>query len=98
MQRIHTRIHTIIHSSHTSKALHMQINASQRFVLHHEAVVASFNMSNDHQGLKAGPRRARGRLTSNRARGENADEPRVALTQSTPKQTGSSQPSRSILT
>ena len=27
------------------------------------------------QGSKAGPRRARGRLASNRARGENIDEP-----------------------
>ena len=34
---------------------------------------------------------------SNRAKGENIDEPRVALAQSAPKRTGSSQHSRSIL-
>ena len=44
------------------------------------------------------PRRTRGHLTSNRARGENADEPRAALAQSVPEQTGSSQTSHSILT
>ena len=50
------------------------------------------------RGSKVGPRRARGRLASNRARGENPNEPRAALSQSAPKQTGSSQPSRLILT
>ena len=43
-----------------------------------------------HEGLEAAPRQTK--------LGEkNADEPRVALTRSAPKQTGSSQPSRSIL-
>ena len=45
----------IIHSSHTSEALHMQLNASQRSVLHHEAAVASFNMSNDRLGFEGWP-------------------------------------------
>ena len=64
---IHSPMHAFIHSIHP-KASHMQLNASQRSVLHHEVAVALFNKSND-----------RGRLTSNRAWGENADEPRVAL-------------------
>ena len=53
--RIHTFIHARIHSSHTSEASHMQSNASQRSVLHHEAVVASFNMSNDCPGFEGRP-------------------------------------------
>jgi hypothetical protein len=50
------------------------------------------------RGSKASPQRARGHLALNRARGENAYEPRAALAQSAPMQIGSSQPSRSILT
>ena len=61
----------------------MQLNASQRSVLHHEAAASA--------------QRARGRLASNRARGENTDEPRAALAQSAPRQIGSSQPSCLIL-
>ena len=33
----------------------MQINASQRFVLRHEVVVASFNMSNEGSGFEGQP-------------------------------------------
>ena len=33
----------------------MQLNASQRSVLHHEVVVASFNMSNDQPGFEGQP-------------------------------------------
>ena len=43
----HPFIYTRIHSFHTSEASHVQLNASQRSVLRHEVVVASFNMSND---------------------------------------------------
>ena len=43
----HSFIHAFINSFHTSKASHMQLNASQRSVLRHEAAVASFNMSDD---------------------------------------------------
>ena len=43
----HSFIYTRIHSFHTSEASHMQLNASQCSMLRHEAVVASFNMSND---------------------------------------------------
>ena len=53
--RIHTFVHPRIHSSHTSEASHMQLNASQRFVLRHEAAVASFNMSNDRPGFEGRP-------------------------------------------
>ena len=53
--RIHTFIHVRIHSSHTSGASHMQLNASQRSVLRHEAAVASFNMSNDRSGFEGWP-------------------------------------------
>ena len=38
----HSFIHACIHSFHTSEALYMQLNASQRSVLCHEAAVASF--------------------------------------------------------
>ena len=51
----HSSMHAFIHSSHASKASHMQINASQRFMLRHEAVVASFNMSNDRLGFEGRP-------------------------------------------
>ena len=106
---IHTRIHSICpcppdDSSPESlggsgtKPSHVQRNASQCSMLRHEVVVASFKHEQRPTGdSKAGPRRARGRPTSNKARGENVDEPRVALTQSAPKQTWSSQHSRSIL-
>ena len=48
----HSYIYTRIHSFHTSKASHMQLNASQHSVLHHEVAIASFNMSNDRPGFK----------------------------------------------
>ena len=51
----HSFIHARIHSSHTSEASHMQLNASQRSVLHHEAAVASFNMSDDQSGFEGRP-------------------------------------------
>ena len=38
-----------------TKASHMQLNASQRSVLHHEATVALFNMSNDRSGFEGQP-------------------------------------------
>ena len=38
----HPFIYTRIHSFHTSEALYMQLNVSQRSVLHHEIAVASF--------------------------------------------------------
>ena len=43
----HSFIYTRIHSFHTSEASHVQLNASQRSMLGHEAAVASFNMSSD---------------------------------------------------
>ena len=48
-------LYIIIHSFHTSEASHMQLNASQRSVLRHEAAVASFNMSNDPPGFEGRP-------------------------------------------
>ena len=51
----HSYIYTCIHSFHTSKASHMRLNASQCSVLHHEAAVASFNMSNDRSGFEGQP-------------------------------------------
>ena len=49
---IHTCIHTFIHARIHSfipciQSIAYAVDASQRFVLRHEAVVASFNMSND---------------------------------------------------
>jgi hypothetical protein len=65
---IHTSIHAFIPYTHAPrtilpelqegsgvKALRMQSNASQRFVLRHEVSVASFNMSNDRLGCKGQP-------------------------------------------
>ena len=66
----HSYIHTRIHSIRScppndsrpespegsgTKASHMQLNASQRSVLHHEAAIASFNMSNDQLGFEGWP-------------------------------------------
>ena len=51
----HSFIYTRIHSFHTSEASHMQLNASQHSMLHHEAAVASFNMSNDRLGFEGWP-------------------------------------------
>ena len=51
----HSFIHARIHSFHTFEASHMQLNASQRSVLRHEAAVASFNMSNDRSGFEGRP-------------------------------------------
>ena len=48
--RIHTFIHACIHTCIQSIAY--AIDASQCFVLRHEAEVASFNMSNDQQGFE----------------------------------------------
>ena len=45
----HSFIHAHIHS------FHMQLNASHHFMLRHEAVVASFNMSNDRLGFEGWP-------------------------------------------
>ena len=53
--RIHAFIHTVIHSSHTSEASHMWLNASQRSMLRHEVEVASFDMSNDLPGFEGRP-------------------------------------------
>ena len=52
----HTRIHTFIHSFIPYiQSIAYAINASQRFVLRHKAVVASFNMSDDQQGFEGRP-------------------------------------------
>ena len=51
----HSFIYTCIHSFHTSKGSHVQLNASQHSMLRHEAVVSSFNMSNDRPGFKGRP-------------------------------------------
>ena len=66
----HSYIHTHIHSIRPcppddsgpespggsgTKASHVQRNASQRSVLRHEAVVASFDMSNNRLGFKGQP-------------------------------------------
>ncbi|RLM80730.1 hypothetical protein C2845_PM12G09780 [Panicum miliaceum] len=50
------------------------------------------------RGLKAGSRRTQGRLASNRARGENIDEPQRPSPGLLRQQSGSSQPSRPIWT
>ena len=65
---IHLYMHSFISYTHAlqtilpkspggsgAKALHMQSNASQRYVLRHEAAVASFNMSNDRPGFEGWP-------------------------------------------
>ena len=52
----HTRIHTFIHTSHSFipyiRSIAYAIDASQRFVLRHKAVVASFYMSKRPTGVR----------------------------------------------
>ena len=63
---IHTHIHSIrpcplddlgpeLPEGSGTKASHIQQNASQRSMLCHEAVVASFDMSNDQSGFQGWP-------------------------------------------
>ena len=76
----------------------MQINASQRLVLCHEAVVASFNMSNDRPGFKGQPTKDLRPPRVEQSQGRKHRSAPAALARPTQKRTGSSRPSRSILT
>ena len=87
---IHSFIHPYIHPIHPSIAY--AIIAPQRFASRHKMVVIAFDMSTTDRGSKAGLRRDRGRLVSNRARGEKMRWAPAALPEPARKRAGTSRP------
>ena len=86
-------IYTRIHSFHTSEASHMQLNASQRYVLCHEAAVASFKHEQRPTGVRRPAHEGLEAASHQTELGEKKQMSPVRPSPSLPpKQTGSSQP------
>ena len=77
---IHTHIHTFIHARIHSfipciQSIAYAVDASQRFMLRHEAVVASFDMSDDRPGFEGRPAKGSRPPRVKQSQGKNRDDP-----------------------